>query len=241
MGFSHALEGDCQHHELNSSGGGITDFSSDVANQPAYRDVPPAVVCTSTTGVLKNYIFGNAPQINSTQGTYQVPLQWEEAAFLGGSAFNKGAPTFANGLWNTESGTITNQINAEARRYFSLNTCNGCHGAETAVEFQQVVNRLVNKQAHLSNFLLGCQDAFQDNACGELTPGQPHCSAVTGTQCTLDNPGAQTVADPTGLDNTAAIYGDILNRISILQTLAGSDPGAAGMLWPFVRPHIGVH
>jgi hypothetical protein len=48
----------------------------------------------------------------------------------------------------------------EARHLFSLNTCNGCHGAETATEFFHVGPRRAGQVAPLSKFLTG-ESGFQ--------------------------------------------------------------------------------
>ena len=75
--------------------------------------------------------------------------------FLGGSAFNGfNNVGLANGFWNA-TGIGGNE--ATARRFFSVNTCQGCHGAETNTqEFQQVMNRKAGNPSSLSAFLLGC-------------------------------------------------------------------------------------
>ena len=43
----------------------------------------------------------------------------------------------------------------EARHKFSLNTCNGCHGAEANVGFLQVFPRFEGEESFLSSFMTG--------------------------------------------------------------------------------------
>ncbi len=45
--------------------------------------------------------------------------------------------------------------NPEARHKFSLNTCNGCHGAETQTIFLQISPRAQGQVSQLSAFLTG--------------------------------------------------------------------------------------
>jgi hypothetical protein len=45
--------------------------------------------------------------------------------------------------------------NPEARHKFSLNTCNGCHGAETQTAFLQINPRSPGQASVLSGFLSG--------------------------------------------------------------------------------------
>jgi hypothetical protein len=46
-------------------------------------------------------------------------------------------------------------FNNEARHKFSLNTCNGCHGAETQTSFLQVFPRFPGSESELSGFMTG--------------------------------------------------------------------------------------
>jgi hypothetical protein len=87
--------------------------------------------------------------INQNEATiltelHEVPLQFEDAAFQTGAVFNN------IDFWDAPGIT-----NPEARHKFSLNTCNGCHGAETQTIFLHVFPREVGRQSNLSGFLTG--------------------------------------------------------------------------------------
>jgi hypothetical protein len=75
---------------------------------------------------------------------HQVPLQ------RGGTPFRAGAVTNNVDFWFAP-GVRSN----DARHKFSLNTCNGCHGAETGTTFLHVFPRERGEEARLSSFLTG--------------------------------------------------------------------------------------
>jgi hypothetical protein len=56
---------------------------------------------------------------------------------------------------NIDFWSAPNVTNNEARHKFSLNTCNGCHGAETNTRFLQVNPRDPGQASILSGFLTG--------------------------------------------------------------------------------------
>jgi hypothetical protein len=74
-----------------------------------------------------------------------VPAQFAGASFLAGSIFNDG-----NLGWSAPG-----IADPEARFHASLNTCNGCHGAETNTGFLMVNPRFPGQEASLSGFLTG--------------------------------------------------------------------------------------
>ena len=51
--------------------------------------------------------------------------------------------------------TAAGIVNAEAKRLFSLASCNGCHTANTSTHFLHIEPRAVGAQAELSDFLTG--------------------------------------------------------------------------------------
>jgi hypothetical protein len=75
---------------------------------------------------------------------HEVPLQFEGAPFATGSVFN-----------NIDFWSAPGITNPEARHKFSLNTCNGCHGAETGTFFLQISPRTPGLPSQLSGFLTG--------------------------------------------------------------------------------------
>ena len=73
---------------------------------------------------------------------HDVPATLDGAPFLAGSALNDIDFWAADGITNND-----------ARQKFSLNTCNGCHGAETGTAFLHIEPREVGSAAALSGFL----------------------------------------------------------------------------------------
>jgi hypothetical protein len=56
---------------------------------------------------------------------------------------------------NIDTWSTNLAVNPEARHLFSLNTCNGCHGAETDTTFLHVNPRSAGAVASLSAFMTG--------------------------------------------------------------------------------------
>ena len=105
---------------------------------------------TCNAALLNTWI--NANQFIITfPGFYTLPNSFAGQAFLGASAFQPVTPP--GSIWWLTRGQI---IGANTRATFSANTCNACHGAETATANEQVVNRIKGQQATLSGFLVGC-------------------------------------------------------------------------------------
>jgi hypothetical protein len=127
--------------------------------------------------------------------------------FLGGSAPNAGANDLGTVFWNATANTTP--ISTEgARHQFSLNTCNGCHGGETATNFRHVLENNANVNggaASLSDFLTG--------------KNMPVTVPLTlGTA--LPSPGTQTI--PPNSSDPKYTYGDLLRRAQILYEDANS-------------------
>lgn len=78
-------------------------------------------------------------------GKHNVPHLFDGARFRGGASENGGFD-----FWNAPG--IGNN---EARHLVSVNTCNGCHGAETQTGFLHVFPRARSQRAGLSGFLTG--------------------------------------------------------------------------------------
>lgn len=91
---------------------------------------------------LGRFINQNESQILA--GTHAVPLTFESTPFRAASIFN-----------NVDFWSAPNITNNNARHRFSLNTCNGCHGAETATPFLHVHPREQGQVAALSGFMTG--------------------------------------------------------------------------------------
>jgi hypothetical protein len=94
------------------------------------------------TALLSDFMRSAAPDILLDR--HAVPETFQGIPFLTGSVFNLLTP------WVSD-GTVDNDV----RHHLSLNTCNGCHGAETGSAFLQVFPRFPGQPAQLSGFLQG--------------------------------------------------------------------------------------
>jgi len=138
------------------------------------------------TSTVTDYVNGNQAAILA--GTYLVPNDFPAGSpFLGANAPN-GPPTV---FWNGATTPTSN----DARQQFSLGTCNGCHGSETATGFLQIHPRAAGAVAQLSQFLLG--------------------------NGTLASPNTITVSDP--VSGVPRSFGDLLRRQQDLDALLGSS------------------
>jgi hypothetical protein len=113
-------------------------------------------VLTPDTGRLEQTTVKETPDFNTLNGTSELAslINDNEAAILAGTfsvpadMLAGAAPTFAP--WNA-SGIGNN----DARHLMALNTCNGCHQAETGTVFLHVSNRQTGSPSILSGFLTG--------------------------------------------------------------------------------------
>jgi len=104
---------------------------------------------------LANYVNANTPAILA--GAYTVPLIWGGFQFRGGASSHT-----LNFNWDGPAPACTSILNPNARFEFSLNTCNGCHGAETGTVFKHVQPRNAFVPSALSNFLTGAGPVVVD-------------------------------------------------------------------------------
>ncbi len=203
------------------------------------------------SGSVSSYInvFANNPTFQETEGAAPpVPLNWTvsgaNGAFLGGAALNDGTA-----FWNDSGIAAGNELD---RVFFSVNTCNGCHGAEAATAFQQVTARTAGGTSNLANFLPGCLNNSPNNpddTCTPPSPGNqnPQCSMQTQNlgeggptgQC------METVPDPNRGAGPANSFGDIARRVMYFQQACQNQTCSAGggdqLLLPFMNKPIGVH
>lgn len=96
----------------------------------------------NNTTRLADFVNQNSAAILA--GTHAVPL------VFGGVRFRGGRVTNNIDFWNAPG-----IVDPDARHLFSLNTCNGCHGAETNTPFLHVNPRSPGQVASLSGFLTG--------------------------------------------------------------------------------------
>lgn len=95
-------------------------------------------------GSTKIRDFVNTNQAAILAGTFDVPLSFQGGPFRGGAILN-----------NIDFWSAPGIVSNNARQKFSLNTCNGCHGAETQTGFLQISPRFLGSAAALSGFLRG--------------------------------------------------------------------------------------
>jgi hypothetical protein len=171
--------------------------------------------CQSNTPTCNSHLLTQWINANQSQivypGFYSVPATYNGLPFAGATAFQ---PLYPPGStwWNV---AIGDPIDPRTRRDFSTNTCNACHGRETATSFEQAANRPQGKQAALAGFLVGCNG----------TSGQdPHdCSA--NPRCPLTAPCTESVLDP-GNDPNRNSFGDILRRETVMSNVLSSCNGS---------------
>lgn len=94
------------------------------------------------SSVLPAFIRENATAIAS--GNYTIPLTYK------GQPFQAGAVPLYFQMWDSPAFTDNNM-----RHRFSLRTCEGCHGVETATSGFQLSNRLATNTTSVSTFLTG--------------------------------------------------------------------------------------
>ncbi len=216
--------------------------------------------CNNYSNAIADYINTYGDQIYAGLGvTPLIPQQvysppdGKNIPFQGGSslnAFQYGSSSLSNSYWNaclvSHDTNCTAHILQDsmhthgfaARRYQSLNTCNGCHGEETTTNFFQVFNRLPTYSSNLSNFLLGCAPNGVQTNCSFNNYGNDQCTPGGSDQCTLNQPGGESVKDLVDPMHPYNTYGDIAMRLTNLQGLAAP---ANEFFLPFMRQPIGVH
>ena len=110
--------------------------------QVVVKQTPESTPINNST-TLGSYV-NSLPLAELQNNTFVVPLQWQSSSFLGASSLQN--------LWNAPNiPPVT--ADPDPRHLFALNTCNGCHGRETAnPNFVHISN---NFPANLSGFLTG--------------------------------------------------------------------------------------
>jgi hypothetical protein len=96
------------------------------------------------TPLLAQFMTDNAAAIKAQ--THVVPATFGGQPFAGAHVHNN------IDFWNAPGIT-----DSTLRFRFSVNTCNGCHGAETSTGFLHVNPRAAGREATLSGFLTGTQ------------------------------------------------------------------------------------
>jgi hypothetical protein len=112
--------------------------------QVEVKQTPESTPINNST-TLGNYV-NNLPLIELQNNTFVVPVLWQSSSFLGASSIN------LQDTWNAPNiPGVT--ADPDPRHLFAINTCNGCHGRETAnTNFVHISN---NFPANLSGFLTG--------------------------------------------------------------------------------------
>lgn len=102
----------------------------------------PANIHNGTT-LFRDFVNNNEAAILADR--HNMPTVFQNRRFLGGSSFN-----------NIDFWSAPGIRNNRARHLASLNTCNGCHGAETnTFSFLQVFPRPRNQVSNLAEFMTG--------------------------------------------------------------------------------------
>lgn len=111
-----------------------------VAQTPANRH--------QRTALLANFATTNTKSILA--GSHVVPLTWAGQSFRGGATRHS-----LDFNWDGPPPACTSILDNRVRHNLSLNTCNGCHGAEADTVFKHVEPRSASQEAQLSSFLTG--------------------------------------------------------------------------------------
>ncbi|MGH7829830.1 MAG: hypothetical protein ACREP8_06590, partial [Candidatus Binatia bacterium] len=109
-------------------------FETDVKQTPANEH--------NGSALFAKYV--NDKEAEILAGKHNVPRRFDSVRFRGGASENGIDFWDAPGIGNNE-----------ARHLVSVNTCNGCHGAETQTGFLHVFPRVRSQRAELSGFLTG--------------------------------------------------------------------------------------
>ncbi len=118
-------------------------FETDVKQTPANEH--------NGSALFAKYV--NDKEAEILAGKHNVPHRFDSVRFRGGACENDIDFWNAPGIGNNE-----------ARHLVSVNTCNGCHGAETQTFFLHVVPRVRSQRAELSGFLTGIDVADPANS-----------------------------------------------------------------------------
>jgi hypothetical protein len=123
-------------------------FETTVKQEPAKKynakASPPGAA--ADVSLMASWVNANATDVMADQHAVPLILTTGEP-FLGGKAH-----TEPGGLWDAAPLEI---VQDDARQHFSLNTCSGCHGGETATGFLHVGRAPFGSAAPLSGFLTG--------------------------------------------------------------------------------------
>jgi hypothetical protein len=116
-------------------------FGADGFLQPATVAVTPDGSFNGSDRVAR---FVNQNEAIILTERHAVPDSFEGQPFAAGAILN-----------NIDLWSAPGIVNNEARHKFSLNTCNGCHGAESSTFFLHVNPRFPGEETTLSGFMTG--------------------------------------------------------------------------------------
>lgn len=129
----------------------------------------PAMVWNDTQKVT-DFIDANERALTDPNGArHDVPLEFPVASgdrFLGGAAPTPTRDFFWNGV-----GLVPGD---DRRHKFSLSTCSGCHGGETATKFTHIKPAPFGTAAGLSDFLTGKIPAGRDGVGSDFVVAPKH-------------------------------------------------------------------
>ncbi|MBI5924641.1 MAG: hypothetical protein HY836_03510 [Aquabacterium sp.] len=142
--------------QLTSGTNGTRLTPAPVAQTPA-----ASLNNNNTVATLGNYLSANTQAILQERHTVPLSLGTPTAPFRGGAA-----PITDNFMvWKAPNMTVPTGVNAgDVRHKFALNTCSGCHQAETGTNsFLHIGTRSIGAAAPLSGFLTGTTISDPDN------------------------------------------------------------------------------
>jgi hypothetical protein len=151
--------------------------------QPSTTGPPAPLLISTVTQTPQNAHQNSALLANFiNSGTPTVPLSWLATPFRGGASTHA-----LNFDWDGPPPPCTSTA-LPARHDFSLNTCNGCHGAETGTIFKHVEPRNPGVQSLLSDFLTGAGPVIVDmcglpHAFSDIARRQTDLCNLLGSTC----------------------------------------------------------
>lgn len=186
-------------------GGGLLDIVSTqmTPNREVHHPFSPFFAGST---LVADFINANLGSILANN--YSVPESFLGIPFLTGASWN---PTTAPGFVWRHPGIVPSLSGQQARRIFSLNTCDACHGGETQTNnFLHIGPRSMGFEADLSRFLVGDP------------PGS------------VTNPTTLNMNDP--IAGTPVVYGDLLMRQQDLDALVGTSCLSGGLVGGLMSP-----
>lgn len=203
--FASGLDWELREFKLPDSGGLLNIVSTEMT--PNREDHHPFSPFFAGSSLVAQFI--NANTLDIIANNYGIPELFLGQPFLTGASWNPS--TSSAMVWN-HPGIAPGPDGEEARRIFSLNTCDACHGGETETHsFLHIEPRNMGFEANLSLFLIGDP------------PGS------------VSNPTLFNMNDP--VTGAPVTYGDLLHRQQDLDELTSTACLSGGLFSGLLSPH----